>query len=201
MVNQSSRGRYRTKALLVAVLRAFFQATRSLRKALRGVVSHARLSSDLVSPLPVSVVVLGRVHVYGTGAVTIGDNCLFYPDVHLETQGSASITLGDGVVISRGVHLVAMSDITIGDGSMVGEYASIRDANHQRCEGVALRDAGHISKPIVVGREVWIGRGVVILSGVSIGDHATVGANAVVTHHVSEGSTVVGVPAKPIRRL
>jgi acetyltransferase-like isoleucine patch superfamily enzyme len=145
-----------------------------------------------------SVVVLGPPEVRGTGEIYLGRNLLLYPDLYLETQPGASIKIADDVVISRGVHIVAYSGITIGAGSMIGEYTSIRDANHLRNANGTLRDGAHSAASIVIGAQVWIGRGVTILPGVNIGANATVGANAVVTRDVAPGTTVVGVPAVPL---
>lgn len=186
------------KSSLSALLRLAFRSTASLRESLRRLCSHASLAAQLKYALPASVVVLGRCWVYGTGAIRIGERALFYPDIHFETQDEALVSLGDGVVLSRGVHLVAMAGITVGSGSMIGEYSSIRDANHLRQPGVPIRDAGHQARPIIIGNEVWIGRGVTVLGGVRIGDGATVGANAVVTRDVPSGAVVAGVPARQI---
>ena len=186
------------KPLLVAPLRILLRLTAPLRKFWTRLHSHAALAAQLRQPLPSSVVVEGPVFVAGTANILIGRDALLYPDLHLETQSSAAITLGDGVVLSRGVHLVAMAGITLGKGCMVGEYTSIRDANHARVEGEDLRDSGHTAKLIVLCEQVWVGRGVTILGGVTIGDHATIGANAVVTHDVPAHAVVAGVPARQL---
>jgi hypothetical protein len=73
-------------------------------------------------------VVLGTVELHGSRRIEIGKQLYFYPGLYLETQGKGSLALGDGVDISRGLHLDAYADMTIG--TMVGEYTSIRDANH-----------------------------------------------------------------------
>jgi acetyltransferase-like isoleucine patch superfamily enzyme len=187
------------KSLLVAPLRVLLEATAGLRESLRRLHAHASLAADIKHPLPSSVVVLGRPQVYGTGAVTIGKDGLFYPGLYFETQDPATICIGDGVVLSRGVHIVAMAGITIGNGTMIGEYSGVRDANHHREPGVPMRYAGFHARPISIGNEVWIGRGAIILGGVTIGDGATVGANAVVNRDVPAGAIVAGVPAVPIR--
>lgn len=186
------------KALLSSLLSACYRASAPARQNLRRLQAHAMLSSSLTAPVDASVVVLGRAQVYGTGNIFLGRNQLLYPGLYLETQDGGRITVGDGAVLSTGVHIVSMAGIVIGKGTMIGEYCSIRDANHSREPGMPIRNSGHVAKPILIGSEVWIGRGVTVLGGVTIGDGATVGANAVVTHDVPPGATVAGVPARAI---
>ena len=188
------------KPVLVAPLRSALRLTAGWRESARRLYFHAALAAQLRQPLPSSVVVLGRTLVYGTGDLRFGRDTLLYPDLHLETSSGAAITLGDSVVLSRGVHLVAMAGMTIGSGCMIGEYSSLRDANPLRAEGQSLRDSGHTARPIVLGADVWVGRGVTILGGVTVGDRATIGANAVVTRDVPAGAVVGGVPAAVLRR-
>jgi acetyltransferase-like isoleucine patch superfamily enzyme len=162
--------------------------------------AYLLLAARIPNPIDPSVIVLSAPDILGSGRVRLGRNLRLYPDLYFETEGSGSIEIGDDVVISRGVHIVAYSCITIGEGSMIGEYTSIRDANHRRDSRGVIRETGHESDPISIGKYVWIGRGVMILPGVRIGDRATVGANAVVTHDVPAGVCVAGVPARIISR-
>lgn len=93
------------------------RGTAPLLEGLTRIYAHASLAAGLRERLPASVVVEGRVSVYGSGRVLFGEKVLLYSDVHLETQGDASIELGQEVEISRGTHIVAMAGITIGYGS------------------------------------------------------------------------------------
>ena len=157
----------------------------------------ARLQEGLGRPVDPSNVILGPVELHGTRQVRLGRGALLYPGVYLETKGHGRIDIGDEVVLSRGVHLVAFEQIVLGKGVMVGEYSSLRDADHRRSD-TAMRYSGHVSAAIHVEPNVWIARGVTVLKGVTLGQGAVVGANAVVTRDVSAGSVVAGVPAKPI---
>jgi acetyltransferase-like isoleucine patch superfamily enzyme len=188
------------KTVVSTLLSGLLRSTVSLRDGAERIYAHAHLAATLRERLPASVIVLGRVSIHGTARIRIGENVLLYPDIHLETQGNAWIELGDGLVISRGTHIVAVAGVSIGKGSMIGEYTSIRDANHTRDPDLPIRESGHSAKPIEIGQEVWLGRGVTVLGGVQIGDKATVGANAVVTRDVPDRVTVVGIPASPISK-
>jgi acetyltransferase-like isoleucine patch superfamily enzyme len=144
-------------------------------------------------------VFLGTPELRGTGRIRFGSDLYLFRDLYLETHEQGEIDIGCGVVISRGAHIVAHTLVRIGAGAMIGEYSSIRDANHRFGGGVSIRYSGFDSKPITIGSNVWIGRGVTVLPGVTIGDGAIVGANAVVTKDVAPGEIVAGVPAKPLR--
>lgn len=53
---------------------------------------------------------------------------------------------------------------------------------------------------VELGDHVDIGAGAKLLGPIKIQNHAKVGANAVVTKDVAEGDTVVGIPAKSLRK-
>jgi acetyltransferase-like isoleucine patch superfamily enzyme len=57
-----------------------------------------------------------------------------------------------------------------------------------------------VTRPVVIGNDVWIGSRAVVMAGVHIGHGAVVASGAVVTKDVEPYSIVAGVPAKPIRK-
>ena len=186
------------KSALARALRPFARLAVAGERLAR-VWAHARTAVRLADGLDPSVVVLGPPEVHGSGRVRIGRETLLYPGLFLETQRDGAIDVGERVVLSRGVHLVAYQRVTIGACTMIGEYASVRDANHRVDPQISVRDSGYDAQAIVIGAHVWIGRGAAVLPGVRIGDRAVIGANAVVTHDVEAGAVVAGVPARPLR--
>ena len=52
----------------------------------------------------------------------------------------------------------------------------------------------------VLGDRIFIGAGAKVIGDVRVADDARIGANAVVVHDVPSGCTVVGVPARIVRR-
>ncbi len=57
----------------------------------------------------------------------------------------------------------------------------------------------HNSYQIIIGHDVWIGRGATIMSGIKIGNGAVIGAQAVIVKDVPPYAVVVGNPGKVIK--
>lgn len=188
------------KAGLATGIAIIYRAINPILDRWGSCLSLAKLASRLKHHVPFSTIILGEAEVRGTGNVKLGNSVLCYPDVCFETRGQGQIVAGEHVVFSKGVHIIAHEHISIGKGTLIGEYTSIRDQNHRYHVNSPIWDSGYISKPVRIGENVWIGRGVCVLPGVTIGSNAVVGANAVVTHDVKENSVVAGIPAIPISK-
>lgn len=149
---------------------------------------------------PASTQFDGPVRIVGSGNVKLGEYCRLGREVMFETHGNARIEIGSYVRINDGSIISAHAGINIGDDTMIGEYVSIRDANHGIAIGMAIRKQAHHAEKIEIGDDVWISRGCCVLKGVSIGRGAVIGANSVVTKPVPEHSVFVGAPAKEIKK-
>lgn len=89
--------------------------------------------------------------------------------------------------------------VTIGDQTQIGPGVQIMTADHPR--DAQTRATGlEFGRPIHIGSNVWIGAAAIILPGVTVGDGALIGAGSVVTHDVPPQATVVGNPARVLKR-
>jgi len=185
--------------LLSLVLSVFFHTTAPFSRLFKRLWYLANAQSKVKFSIPVSTQFDGAIQIIGTGNITWGEHCRFGRDVVLETQGDGLIELGDHVRINQGSVLVAHSKITLGDDCLIGEYCSIRDANHSINAGELIRAQGHSMGEIAIENDCWIARGSVVLKGVVLHEGCVVGANSVVTKNVSSNAIAVGVPSKEVR--
>ena len=177
------------------------RTARAIRVPARLCVRLGRLASLRAQSrgcIPWSTQFDGSVTASGTGSLRVGEQCRLGRGVHFDTADAGQITLGANVRINAGGVIVAVNSVSIEADSLLGEYVSIRDADHGIAAGALIRLQPLVAEPVRIGRDVWIGRGCCILKGVCIGDGAVVGANSVVTRDVPSGSIQAGVPARQI---
>ena len=119
-----------------------------------------------------------------------------FPPFH--TDFGLNITVGKGVFINSGCTFQDQGGISIGEGSLIGHQVSIATINHDMDPA---KRASMSFRPVVIGKDVWIGDHASILPGVTIGDGAVVAAGAVVTKDVPPRTVVGGVPARVIKTI
>jgi sugar O-acyltransferase (sialic acid O-acetyltransferase NeuD family) len=117
--------------------------------------------------------------------------------IHPSATVARSATIGPGCalmagsVVNPGATLGA--NVIINTGAIVEHDCRVGDHTH-------VATGARMSGEVTIGRAAHVGAGATILQQVTIGDHAVVGAGAVVIRDVPAGATVVGVPARPIRK-
>lgn len=184
--------------LLVFVLSLPIKLFRPFKEIFKRIF-YLVLAEGQISGIDSSVQFDGRLNAKGTKRIKFGKNARIGENVELETCENGSIKIGEEVRINKNATIVSYSGITIGAYTMIGEFVSIRDANHGILSGEFIKHQAHTTKPITIGKDVWIGRGVCILPGVEIGDGAIIGANSVVTKSIPSKVIAVGMPAKVLK--
>lgn len=122
-----------------------------------------------------------------------------YRDVRLEASTGALLEIGSAY-IGSGTIISAREHVSIGDGSMIAEYVTIRDQNHVHTPEIPFSDWNITSVPVHIGDDVWIAAKASVVAGVTIADHALCAAGAVVTRDVKPWQKVGGVPARPLKQ-
>ncbi len=146
--------------------------------------------------------------------VKLGKDVRIYAFVNLYgCEIGDETTVGTFVEIQKGVkigarckiqsHTFICEGVTIEDEVFVGHNVNFLNDRYPAAtnqDGSKKTEADWKLETTVVKHRAAIGTGAVILPGVTIGEGAVVGAGAVVTKDVGDGVTVVGNPARVLRR-
>jgi putative colanic acid biosynthesis acetyltransferase WcaF len=123
----------------------------------------------------------------------IGVGVRVRPSANIEMPWN--LNLADGVVIGDHAILYSLGPITIGQRTVVSQYAHLCAGTHDYRDP----DFPLLRPPITVGAGVWIAADAFIAPGVAIGDRAVVAARATVVKDVPPDQVVGGNPARFIK--
>lgn len=118
------------------------------------------------------------------GDVSIGENVGIWYNAVIRCE-SGHVIIGDNSNVQDNavIHLDPGEEVSIGDGVTIGHGAIVHGST--------------------IGDNTVIGMGAIVLGGAMVGENCIIGAGAVVTGGmiVPDGSMVLGIPGKVVRKL
>lgn len=118
--------------------------------------------------------------------------------IHPSANLARNVTLGRNVVVAAGALVCAhcqIGDSVILNTGCIVDHESMIGTSAHICPGARL--AGRVT----VASGAFVGIGATVIQNVRIGCEAVVGGGAVVIRDVAPMTTVVGVPARPIKEV
>ena len=116
--------------------------------------------------------------------------------------------LRKGAHLAKGVHMGNFGEVKdsyLGPGTKMGHFSYIGNAQigpdvNIGAGTITCNFDGVNKNPTEIGSGAFIGSDTMLVAPVKVGDGAHTGAGSVVTHDVPPHDTVVGVPARPLRK-
>ncbi len=123
----------------------------------------------------------------------MGEGTHVYPGVIIWAPWNLEIA--DQAGIGNGAILYSQGKITIGRKAVISQGAHLCAGTHDFTKaGFPL-----VTKPIVIGDQVWIAAEAFVHPGVTIGEGCVVGARSVVTSDLPAWKVCSGFPAKVLK--
>jgi bifunctional UDP-N-acetylglucosamine pyrophosphorylase / glucosamine-1-phosphate N-acetyltransferase len=163
--------------------------------------------------------IIGEGTVIGPNCIiedsAIGNNCTILAAVIEGAIVEDSVSMGPFAHLRKGAHLMKgvhmgnfgeVKDSTLHPGVKMGHFsyignADIGDETNIGAGTITCNFDGVHKNPTVIGANVFIGSDTMLVAPLNIGENARTGAGSVVTHDIPAGEVVVGVPARPYKKV
>ena len=129
--------------------------------------------------------------------ISFGDRIVVYSNAKISVVGDnkkAELVLEDHVVIGPNTQIHVGDKVIIGEDTMISWGCTIIDRDYHK-----LNSETEKTRPINIGKSVWICCNATIMKGVTIGEGSVVASGAVVTKDVPPHCVVAGNPAKIVK--
>lgn len=150
-------------------------------------ISQKRILSELLGSMGENIQIMAPFFVDYGKFIHIGENTEINMNcVFLDCN---TIHIGSNSLIAPGVHIYTVFHPVKPEERFVEHNTT------------GFNFAVGLTKPVIIGDNVWIGGSSVILPGVEIGDNTTIGAGSVVTKSIPSNVLAYGNPCRVIRKL
>lgn len=144
-----------------------------------------------------AVVAIGNAKIRETMISQLHGSDVFTPIIqHPSAIVSSYASIGDGSVIMPGAVINAFA--AIGVGCIVNSNVVIEHDCKLECFVHVCPNAA-VAGGTTIGKRAWVGIGSNVRQMITIGADVLIGAGSVVVNDISQGTTVVGAPAKAIK--
>ncbi|HEY4010162.1 MAG TPA: acyltransferase [Acidobacteriaceae bacterium] len=147
--------------------------------------------------------------IQGDGVIVAGNNVRIDGKCSFKFAASYSptptLSIGDDTGIGHDCSFTVGKSVTIGRYCRISQGVVMMDAPGHPANPIPRQQGRRAPdedvRPIVIGDNVWIGRGAMILPGVTIGEGSVVAAGSVVMSSVSPNALIAGNPARQVKTL
>lgn len=114
-----------------------------------------------------------------------GKRLSFRKNFSVMIGSEGKVTIGDDCFFNNDCSINSLCEITIGDGTIMGENVKIYDHNHKFNDlSKPIKAQGYSIGKVSIGKHCWIGSNVVVLKNAVIGDNCVVGAGCVISGEI-----------------
>ncbi len=125
---------------------------------------------------------------------SIGQNVRIRPSVHIEIPWNLDIN--DGVTVGDQAILYSLGKITIGERTIISQYAHICAGTHDHSD----RTFPLIRDPVTIGADAWIGADAFVGPNVNVGRLSVLGARSSAYKSLDPETVYVGNPARALKK-
>ena len=131
----------------------------------------------------------GKAH-FGTGSkISVGE--------------SGTLQIGERFIISAKSTIICFNSISIGSDVLLSWDILLMDNDFHEMENSLTGEINfNITKPIVIGRNTWIGTRSLILKGTKVPPNTTIAANSLLNrkYEIEENCVLAGIPAYVVKK-
>lgn len=154
---------------------------------------HNRILFDETIPENITIHYSGNHNL-----LRIGKN-LSVNRLEIQFGNNGVCSIGNYTSVVQAVCMVSDAELNIGEDCMLSYEVVIRTHDGHHIFDMVTHQRMNVPKDVIIGDQVWVGRGAVLLAGARIGSGSVVGERAVTSSGFGEHVLIAGCPAKAVR--